>query len=351
MAISTLADDHDRVTVGIDTHADSNVAAVLDSRGRLLGTQSFPTTAAGHRQLEVWALGFGPIRAAGIEGTGSWGAGVARHFMAQQHQVIEIDRPDRKTRYRRGKSDTIDAEAAARAVQAGTATGSPKTRTGLVEGIRALRVARRSAIKDRASAAHQIHSLVATAPDQLRAQLRHLPNRQLMATCAAFRPGDLSIPTQATKFSLRSLARRHHHLTTEITELDTQLETLVRRAAPPSLLARPGVGIDVAGQLLVTAGDNPDRLHSAAAFAHLCGVVPIPVASGRSQTFRLNRGGDRAANAALYRIALCRLRWNPDTRAYLDKRIKDGKTKKGAIRCLKHYIAREIYQDLRQPSP
>jgi transposase len=169
-----------------------------------------------------------------------------------------------------------------------------------------------------------------------------------VATCAEFGPGNLAIPSEATKFSLRSLARRYHHLTAEITELDTQLETLVRQAAPPSLLARPGVGIDVAGQLLVTAGDNPGRLHSAAAFAHLCGVVPIPVASGRSHTFRLNRGGDRAANAALYRIALCRLRWNPDTRAYIEKRIKEGKTKKGAIRCLKHYIAREIYQDLRQ---
>jgi len=349
--MTTIADEAICVTVGIDTHADLNVAAVLDRQGRLLGTESFPTTSAGHRRLEAWAVGFGPIDAAGIEGTGAWGAGVARHFGARGYQVVEVDRPDRKTRYRRGKSDTIDAEAAARAVQAGTATGTPKTRTGLVESIRALRVARRSAIKDRSAAMHQIHSLVSTAPDDLRAQLRTLPARQLVAACAGFRPGDLADPTQATKFSLRSIARRHQHLDTEITDLDTQLETLVNAAAPASLLARPGVGIDVAGQLLVTAGDNPDRLQSPAAFAHLCGVAPIPVASGRSDAYRLNRGGDRAANAALYRIVLCRLRWDPDTRAYIDKRTKEGKTKKAAIRCLKHYIAREIYNDLRQLTP
>lgn len=349
--MTTIAEDQGHVTVGVDTHADENVAAVLSARGQLLGTASFPTTGAGHRSLEAWALGFGPIDSFGIEGTGAWGAGIARHCTAQGHRVVEVDRPDRKTRYRRGKSDSIDAEAAARAIQAGTATGTPKTRNGLVESIRALRVARRSAVKDRAAAMHQIHSLISTAPDDLRAQLRTLPARRLVSTCAALRPGDLTDPTQATKHALRSIARRHQFLAEEIADLDAQLEPLVTAAAPASMLARSGVGIDVAGQLLVTAGDNPDRLHSPAAFAHLCGVAPIPIASGRSSTNRLNRGGDRAANAALYRIVLCRLRWDPDSRAFIDKKIKEGKTKKGAIRCLKHYISREIYQDLRQLTP
>jgi transposase len=351
MAMTTIAEQPCRVTVGIDTHADVSVAAVLDERGRLLGTGSFDTTAGGHGRLEAWASTFGPIDAAGIEGTGAWGAGVARHFAARGHRVVEVDRPDRKTRYRRGKSDTIDAEAAARAVQAGTATGTPKTRSGLVESIRALRVARRSAVQDRSRAMCQLHSLVSTAPDGLRGQLRDLANRELVATCAGFRPGELTDPAQATKAALRSIARRHQQLSDEIGLLDTQLEALVTQAAPPSMLARRGVGIDVAGQLLVTAGDNPERLHSPAAFAHLCGAAPIPIASGRSQAFRLNRGGDRAANAALHRIVLCRLRWDPDTRAYLERRVKEGKTKKGAIRCLKHYIAREIYNDLRQLTP
>lgn len=349
--MSTIAEQSGRVTVGIDTHADVNVAAVLDERGRLLDTGSFETTAAGHGRLEAWALTFGPIDAVGIEGTGAWGAGVARHLTARGHRVLEVDRPDRKTRYRRGKSDTIDAEAAARAVLAGTATGTPKSRSGLIESIRALRVARRSAIGSRSRAMCQLHSLVSTAPDRLRAQLTRLSNRDLVATCSGFRPGELADPAQATKAALRSIARRHQHLSDEIAQLDTHLQALVTQAAPASMLARPGVGIDVAGQLLVTAGDNPDRLQSPAAFAHLCGVAPIPIASGRSSAYRLNRGGDRAANAALYRIVMCRLRWDPDTRAYLDRRVKEGKTKKGAIRCLKHYIAREIYNDLRQLTP
>jgi transposase len=347
MTSSTITDLAVVVTGGIDTHADAHVAAALDQRGSLLGTRSFPSTPAGHRCLEAWLCSFGTIDAVGVEGTGAWGAGITRHLTARNIRVVEVDRPDRTTRYRRGKSDTIDAEAAARAVQAGTATGTPKSRTGLVEAIRALRVARRSAIKDRTAALHQLRSLVTTAPDELRSRLRDLPVQHLVTTCAGFRPTDLSDPTQATKAALRSIARRYQHLDTEIDLLDTQLETLVRQAAPPSLLARPGVGIDVAGQLLVTAGDNPDRLRSAAAFAHLCGVAPIPVASGRSSTHRLNRGGDRAANAALYRIVITRLRWDPTTRAYLERKIQQGKTKKAAIRCLKHFIAREIYNDLR----
>ena len=349
--MTTIAEQQSHVTVGVDTHADVNVAAVLDERGRLLATESFPTTSNGHRCLERWALGFGAIEAIGVEGTGSWGAGIARHLSAQGHKVLEIDCPSRQTRYRRGKSDTIDAEAAARAVLAGTATSTPKSRTGVVESIRVLRIARRSAVTERASTINRLHSVVSTAPDELRAKLRTLTVRQLVATCASTRPGDLADPIQATKFALRSLARRHQHLSDEIAALDAQLKPLVIAAAPPSLLARNGVGIDVAGQLLVTAGDNPDRLHSAAAFANLCGVAPIPVASGHSSTYRLNRGGDRAANAALYHVVIARLRWDPDTRAYIENYTKGGKTRNAAIRNLKHYIARQIYSDLRQLTP
>jgi transposase len=351
MAMTTLADRSGRVTVGVDTHADTNVVAVLDAQGRRLGIESFATTSEGHRRLEAWVLEFGLIDAVGIEGTGSWGVGIFRHLAGQGHRVVEVDRPNRQTRYRHGKSDPIDAEAAARAVLAGTATGTPKARTGLVEAIRVLRVARRSAVKQRRQAIQQLRDLVSTAPDALRERLGDLTAAQLVTTCAGFRPGDLTDVIEATKFALRSIARRHQHLSAEISELDDQLEPLVRAAAPPSLLARRGVGIDVAGQLLVTAGDNPERLRSAAAFAHLCGAAPIPVASGRSSTYRLNRGGDRQANSALYRIAICRLRWDPDTRAYVERRMKEGKTKKGALRCLKHYIAREIYNDLRQLTP
>jgi transposase len=345
MAMTTVADDEGRVTVGIDTHGEVNVAAVLDERGRLLDTGSFPTTSAGHRRLERWVLGFGPIDAVGIEGTGAWGAGVARHFGAGGYRVIEVDRPDRKSRRQRGKSDTIDAEAAARAVQAGTATGTPKTRTGRIEAIRALRVARRSAIKARSQAAHQIHCLVSTAPDDLRDQLRTLRLAELVDTATRFRAGDPRDPAQATKTALRSIARRYQHLTAEIADLDAILDPLVAETAP-NLVALNGVGTDVAGQLLVTAGDNPDRLRNDAAFAHLCGASPIPASSGRTHRHRLNRGGDRAANSALYRIVLYRLRWDPRTRHYMQRRTKQGLTKPEIIRCLKRYIAREIHQEL-----
>jgi transposase len=347
MAMSTIAEPTTRVTVGIDTHGEVHVAAVLDERGRLLATESFPTTARSHSWLERWALRFGMIDAIGIEGTGAWGAGVSRHFTAGGYRVVEVDRPDRKTRRQRGKSDTIDAEAAARAVQAGTATGVPKTRSGRIEAIRALRVARRSAIKARSQAAQQLHCLVSTAPDQLRDELRRVRFAELIETATRFRPGDATDPIQATKTALRSIARRYTQLSAEIGELDTILDPLVAETAP-NLVALNGVGTDVAGQLLVTAGDNPDRIRSDAAFAHLCGVAPIPASSGRTHRHRLNRGGDRAANAALYRIVLCRLRWDPRTCAYVARRTKEGLTKPEIIRCLKRYIAREIYRELTQ---
>lgn len=343
--MTTIADQGSLVTVGVDTHGDVHVAAVLDAQGRLLATESFPSTAAGHRRLERWACSHGRIDAFGIEGTGAWGAGVARYLGGQGYRVVEVDRPDRSTRRRRGKSDTIDAEAAARAVQAGRATGTPKTRNGLVESIRALRVARRSAIKARSQAAHQLHSLVSTAPDALRDDLRQLKLAALIQRCTGFRPGDRRDPLQATKTALRSLARRYQQLTDEIADLDRDLTALVTEAAP-TLVALNGVGTDTAGQLLVTAGDNPDRLHSEAAFAHLCGVSPIPASSGRTDRHRLNRGGDRHANAALYRIVLCRLRWDPRTRDYMERRTKQGLSKPEIIRCLKRYIAREIYLEL-----
>lgn len=343
--MTTIAEPPARVTVGIDTHGEVHVAAVLDERGRLLGTESFPSTRAGHSRLERWAASFGPIDAVGIEGTGAWGAGIARHLGAEGHRVVEVDRPDRKTRHRRGKSDPIDAEAAARAVQSGTATGIPKARTGRIEAIRALRVARRSAIKARSQAAHQLHSLVSTAPDELRDELRNLRLGELVELTARFRPADPADPLQATKASLRSIARRYHHLSTEIDDLDAILDPLVAETAP-DLVALNGVGTDVAGQLLVTAGDNPERLRSDAAFSHLCGASPIPASSGRTHRHRLNRGGDRAANAALYRIVLCRLRWDPRTRHYVERRTKEGLTKPEIIRCLKRYIAREIHREL-----
>jgi len=335
-----------RVTVGVDTHADLHVAAVLDEQGRLLSAESFPTTAAAHRRLESWATAFGrPVF--GVEGTGAYGAGLARHLLAHGHRVVEVDRPHRRTRRQRGKSDAIDAEAAARAVLAGTATGEPKRRNGPVEAIRALRVARRSAIKARSQAAHQLHCLVTTAPDPIRDRLRQLQLPALVESCARSRPGAARTAAHATRFALRMLARRYQALSAEVEELDAQLEPLVRGCAAP-LLAIQGVGVEVAGQLLVTAGDNPERLRSESSFAHLCGVAPLPASSGKTQRHRLNRGGDRQANAALYHLVLTRLRWNPRTIAYVTRRTQQGRTKPEIIRCLKRYVAREVFAALQK---
>jgi transposase len=333
------------VSGGVDTHLDSHTAAVIDAVGRVLGTQQFPATAAGYAALLAWMRGHGRLSRVGVEGTGAYGAGLARRLRGEDVEVIEVDRPDRKARRFQGKSDPLDAIAAAKAALAGERTGTPKQRDGRVEALRNLRVARRSAVGQRADTQRQIKTLIVTAPDELRTRLRGLTVKELIATCANLRPdrADAATPATATKIALRSLARRHQQLSTEIADLDELLEPLVT-AVSPALVAANGVGTDVAGQLLVTAGENHDRLVSEAAFAMLCGVAPIPASSGKTTRHRLNRGGDRQANKALYRVVLCRLRWDPRTRAYAERRTKEGLSKKEIIRCLKRYVARELYQ-------
>ena len=340
------------VTGGVDTHKDTHTAAVVDAHGRVLGHREFLTSTAGYRALLGWLRSHGELVKVGIEGTGAYGAGLARYLQAAGVALVEVDRPDRTARRHHGKSDPVDAQAAARAAQAGRATGVPKDRAGGVEALRALRVARRGAVAARARAQTQMTSLIVTAPDPLRAQLRGLSARQLVARCAARRPDRAAAadPGTATVLALRALARRHQHLSAEITELDALIAPLVT-ALNPTLLTLAGVGPDVAGQLLVTAGDNPHRLRSDAAFAMLCGAAPLPASSGRTQRHRLNRGGDRHANAALYRIVLCRLRWDPHARAYAHRRTTEGMSRKEIIRCLKRYVAREVYTALLTPHP
>jgi transposase len=325
---------------------------VLDQFGRRLGTRSVSTTPAGFAELVAWAEAFGVIERIGIEGTGSYGAGLTRWLRARGLTVIEVERPhrhDRQGRRRRGKSDPIDAEAAARAVQAGTAIGQLKAGDGQVEMIRALRLARRSAMKARTQAANQLHALVVTAPDGLRDRLRTLSTADLVTRAATFRPvlrrGALASPMAATKLAMKLIAVRYQKLAAEIEALDGHLDQLVATAAP-DLLAIKGVGTDIAGALLVAAGDNPGRLRGEAAFAALCGVAPVPASSGRSQRHRLSRGGDRDANRALYLLALGRMRWDPRTRAYVERRTATGRSKPEIIRCLKRYLARELYPTL-----
>jgi transposase len=320
------------VTLGVDTHADVHVAAALDERGRPLGIRRVPTTPAGFAELAAWGGRFGPVAVAGIEGTRSYGAGLARWLQAHGVAVVEVDRPDRRARRRRGQSDPVDAEAAARAVQAGTATARPRVGAGTTEMVRALRVARQSAIRARVQAANQLHALVVTAPDALRERLRRLTLRRLVTTAAAFRCGAPPAPPEAaTKLALRSIALRYRALRAEGQALDVQLDRLLAAAAP-GLLALTGVGTDVAATLVVAAGDRPDRLRSEAASAHLCGVAPVPASSGKTQRHRRNRGGDRDANRALYVLARGRLRRDPRTQAYAARRSAEGLSKLEILR-------------------
>lgn len=330
------------VTGGVDTHRDTHTAAALDARGQLLGSMTFPADRHGQQHLVSWLQHLGSVTAVGVEGTGSYGATLARSLRAANLTVIEVDRPDRRTRRRLGKSDPIDAVAAARAVQAGTATTIPKTRDGVVESIRALHVTRRGAVKARTAAINALQQMVITAPNLLRDQLDGLSSTMLVKTCARLRPGpDLRDPTQTTKLALRQLARRILMLTAEITDTTAALNTLVQHTAP-RLLDQLGVGVDVAAQLLITAGDNPTRLRSDAAFAALCGASPLPASSGRTDRHRLNRGGDRQANCALHRIVLTRMSHHPPTKAYIARRKVEGRTTKEIMRCLKRYLAREL---------
>ena len=339
------------ITLGVDTHKDTHVAVALDGLGRRLGTLSVPAIPAGYENLVNWARGFGPLERAGVEGTGSFGAGLTRFLQeAEGTKVFEVIRPKRRDQYRSGKSDPIDAEAAARSVLAGTAIGQPKDADGEVEMIRTLRITRRSALKARAQAANQIQALLVTAPEGLKSELCELSTARLIEKASRLRPGTTpSDVEEATKFALRSMARRYQHLSEEIGKLDEQLNRVVSQVAP-ELVAVEGIGTDTAASLLIAVGDNPERLKSEAAFAHLCGAAPIPASSGKTVRHRLNRHGNRDANRALYVIAVCRMSRDERTRTYVAKRTAEGKTKKEIIRCLKRYIAREIYRILASPS-
>ena len=338
-----------QVVVGVDTHQDQHVAVAIDQQGVRLAERHAPATSYGYGELERWSQELGEVRAFGIEGTGSYGAGLARFLISRGFTVVEVNRPDRSTRYRKGKSDPTDAEMAARAVLAGVANATPKSGEGEIEMIRMLKSTKDSAVKARTQAVNQMKALVVTAPAVLRETLDGLTSSALAARCKSFRPGRLEDPAAAAKYTLRSLACRYLQLDKEIRDLRTELERLTRMAAP-ALASIFGVGPDTAAALLISAGSNPQRIHTEAAFASLCGVSPIPASSGKTNRHRLNRGGDRQANAALYRVVLVRLSHDLRTREYMQRRTREGMSKPEVIRCLKRYVVREIYSALKVSS-
>jgi transposase len=349
-----VSDDQDdnsaaeEIVLGVDTHKDIHVAAVITSLGVLRESMRFPATAAGYQALLAWAGTFGVLRRAGVECTGSYGAALARHLRAAGVEVIEVNQPDKATRRRQGKTDSLDAVSAARAVLSGRASGSAKAGDGPVEMLRMFKLAKSSAIKARIQTINQLKAVLVAADPQLRETLAGLSNLRLIRRCAQLNIDTPQDATSAAAYTLRLLARRILTLTDEIRELEHQITTAIT-SHTPQLLTRRGIGPDNAAALLIAAGDNPDRLRSEASFAALCGVSPLEASSGKTSRRRLNRGGDRQANSALYRIALSRLRWDARTRDYLARRITEGKTRREAIRCLKRYIAREIYQIITSP--
>ncbi|MFD8722587.1 IS110 family transposase [Streptomyces sp. NPDC059629] len=344
------------VVLGVDTHGEVHVAAVVSPLGKVLGTESFPATAAGYRRLLVWARKLGTVRRAGVEGTGTFGAGLSRYLLAQQVQVYEVNRPDRTARRLLGKSDPLDAQAAARAVLSGRAKARAKTGDGPVHSARMFKLAKDSAVKARTQAINQLKAVLVIADPALRERLSSLGNRELFRTCARLSPhdgedggGDENAVAEATRITLSLLAQRVEQLTVQIDELNQRLTRLVERHAP-QLLVPVGIGPDSAVTLLITMGDNPDRLNTEASFAALCGVSPIEYSSGRRSSRRLNRGGDRQANAALHRIVFTRLRCDPRTQTYYERRTQEGKTRREIIRCLKRYAAREVFNLVRAVS-
>lgn len=329
---------------GVDSHKDTIHVAVVTGLGRPVDDHEFPTTEAGYHLAVAWLTARGPLQAVGVEGTSSYGTGICAALTAAGVTVVEVNRTRAAERRKRGKTDPLDAYRAARSVLSGEAATDPKRAS--IEPLRALNVARRSAVKAQQAAWRQIGALLVNAPAHLRDRLRGLPTTALLTALIAARPGQTRDPADAdTLFALQMLARRHRDLAHQITALEQRLHTR-GAAANPALMAINGVGPVVAAQLLITAGDNPDRLRSSASFAALCGTAPIPVSSGRTDRYRLSRGGDRAANAALHHIIKTRMTHDPTTRAYRDTRLERGWTNKAVYRALKRAVAREIYRAL-----
>jgi len=346
MAMTIVEPAAGAVTGGVDTHLDVHVAAALDDIGGLLGVESFEASRAGNDKLLAWLVSFGAVAQVGVEGTGSYGASLARSLRAAHVKVVEVDRPNRQARRRTGKSDPADAVEAARAALSGRAQGAGKTGEGNVEAIRALVVAKRSARSTRIKSLNQIRHLGFTAPDELRDRLRGVTRDHLAGVAAGLRPLGGSDPViAATKTALRILGRRVLALDEEMATIDALLGDLVTATAP-RLLEVHGIGVDTAATLLVAAGDNPGRLRSEAAWAHLCGVAPIQASSGKVTRWRLNRGGDRQANGALWVVVITRMSSDPRTRAYVARRLHQGRSKREIIRILKRYVAREVFHHL-----
>lgn len=346
-----MASEPSKVIAGIDTHADTHHVAVINEHGKPLADKEFLAVGSGYRKIIDFITSYGTVIAIGVEGTGSYGAELARTLRGKGLTVLEVNRPNRAARRLKGKSDPLDAYQAAKSVLEGRATAIPKAKDGPVECLRILRSGRASAIKARTAAINQIRALLVSAPDDIRGKYRALATSALIPALQRTRPsGHVADPEYVTLLMLKTLAARCHALGAEIEAADAALKEILNSYAP-MLCDLPGVGTEVASQLLITVGDNPDRLNSEAQFASLVGVAPVPASSGKTTRHRLSRGGDRHANHALYSVVLVRMASCQRTKDYVAKRTAEGKSKREIMRCLKRYAAREIYRQITNPQP
>jgi len=334
------------VIIGVDTHKQTHTAVAITGLGARVGELTVSACTQGYHDLEAWAASLGSIRGFAIEGTGSYGAGLSRFLRERRHTVHEVCRPDRRARHQHGKADHLDAEVAARTLLSGYHAAVPKSGTSEAEMIRHLKVARDTAVKARTQAMLTLKSLIVEAPAALREQLEALRGKKtLLRHLAALRPGAVTSTVASAKTSLRAIARRWLALDDEIRAHDAHLQDLVRRRSP-ALVEAHGIGVGTAAEMLVLVGDNPERIRSEAALAKLCGACPVPASSGKTSRHRLNRSGNRQANAALHRVAVVRMRAHEPTLRYVSRRTAEGKSKAEIIRCLKRFIAREIFGHL-----
>ncbi|WP_234353723.1 IS110 family RNA-guided transposase [Gordonia iterans] len=366
--MSSMQLRRDDVIIGVDTHKDNHVAVAIDGLGGRLGDVVTPATVAGFDELVTFCLALvgpaGSLIGFGVEGTGSYGVGLARYLRNHGHQVHEIARPARAAERRlAGKNDTLDAEHAARQLLAGHGLSAPKTADGAVETIRLVKIAYDGAVQARTTTMITLKATLATGSEALRAKLEKLTDHKLITACAALegptplppvRRGAPAVvvpndPEAAMRHVLSSMAQRWLALHEEAKAHAASLKILTVAAAP-RLVEAVGVGYDTAAQMLITAGDNANRIKSEAAFAKMCGACPIPAGSGKTNNrHRLYRGGNRQANAALYRVVIVRMRWHQPTIDYVARRTAEGLSKREIIRCLKRYLARELFRLLPTP--
>ena len=337
----------DGIIVGVDTHKHVHVAVAITQVGARVASCEVAANRDGYEALLHWARALGAVHAVAIEGTGSYGAGLASFLRRNALRVVEVSHCDRRRRRTAGKSDTVDAESAARSALAGTATAIPKSADGAAEMVRQIKIARDTAVTAKSAAIIALKTILVNAPSELREVLDPLSDRTLLVRCTRLIPGAMADVTAAVKHAIRALATRWRVLAEEIDAHDAALD-LLTAVAVPTLRAAFGIGPNAAAEMLIVAGDNPSRIRSEAAFAKLVGVCPIPASSGMNTRYRLFRGGHRQANAALYRIVIVRIQWHQPTQDYLARRTRDGLSKKDIIRCRKRYVAREVFAALRR---